>query len=61
MNLWLSGEGLVREYGTDMYALLYLKWITNKDLVYSTWNSQSCVADWMGRGLGENGYICVCG
>ena len=23
----------------DMYTLLYLKWITNKDLLYSTWNS----------------------
>ena len=22
-----------------MYTLLYLKWITNKDLLYSTWNS----------------------
>ena len=36
MDLWLSGEGLVREYGIDMYTLLYLKWITNKDLLYST-------------------------
>ena len=26
------GEGTVRELGTDMYTLLYLKWITNKDL-----------------------------
>ena len=24
-----------------MYTLLYLKWITNKDLLYSTWNSCS--------------------
>ena len=23
-------EGIVREFGTDMYSLLYLKWITNK-------------------------------
>ena len=23
-------EGMVREFGTDMYTLLYLKWITNK-------------------------------
>ena len=23
----------------DMYTLLYFKWITNKDLLYSTWNS----------------------
>ena len=33
-------EGVtVREFGTDMYTLLYLKWITNKDLLYSTRNS----------------------
>ena len=25
------GEGIVREFGMDMYTLLYLKWITNKD------------------------------
>ena len=23
------GEGIVREFGMDMYTLLYLKWITN--------------------------------
>ena len=33
------GEGIVREFGTYMYTLLYLKWITNKDLLYSTGNS----------------------
>ena len=27
------------EFGIDMYTLLYLKWITNKDLLYSTGNS----------------------
>ena len=43
----------VREYGIDMYTLLYLKWITNKDLLYSTRNSaQYYVVDWMG---GESG------
>ena len=31
-----------------MYTLLYLKWITNKDLLYSTWNFVQCyVAVWM--------------
>ena len=29
----------IGEFGIDMYALLYLKWITNKDLLYSTGNS----------------------
>ena len=33
------GGGIVREFGIDMYTLLYLKWITNKDLLYSTGNS----------------------
>ena len=32
------------------YTLLYLKWITNKDLLYSTGNSAQCyVAAWMGE------------
>ena len=45
MNLWGSGvgvggrEGIVREFGMDVCTLLYLKWITNKDLLYSTGNS----------------------
>ena len=30
------GEGVVREFGIDMYTLLYLKWVTNKDPLYST-------------------------
>ena len=37
----------------DIYTLLYLKWITNKDLLNSTWNSaQYYVAAWMGEKLG---------
>ena len=37
----------------DGVCLLYLKWITNKDLLYSTWNSAQCyVAAWMGGGFG---------
>ena len=47
------GGGIVREFGTGMYTLLYLKWITNKDLLYSTGNSaQRYVATWMGGGVG---------
>ena len=26
----------------DMYTRLYLKWIANRDLLYSTWNSARC-------------------
>ena len=52
------GEGIVREFGMDMYTLLYLKWITNKDLLYSTWNSVQCLwlPGWEGN-LGENRYM----
>ena len=47
------GKGRVREFGMDVYTLLYLKWITNKDLRYSTGNSaQSYVAAWMGDAFG---------
>ena len=53
---WLgegSREGIVREFGMDMYTLLYLKWITNKILLYSTGNSAQCyVAAWMGGEFG---------
>ena len=47
-----------------MYSLLHLKWITNKDLLYSTWNPvQPYVATWMGGEFGRewihvmDGYI----
>ena len=35
----MLGEGIVKDFGKVMYTLLYLKWITNKDLLYSTRNS----------------------
>ena len=31
-----------KEFGMDMYTLLYLKWITKKDLLYSIWSSAQC-------------------
>jgi len=31
-----------REFEMDMYTLLYLKWITNKALLHSAWNSAQC-------------------
>ena len=41
-------KGIVREFGMDLITLLYLKWTTNKDLLYSTENSaQCCVAAWI--------------
>ena len=30
------GEGIESEFGVNRYTLLYLKWITNKALLYST-------------------------
>ena len=43
----------VREFGMDMYTLLYLKQITNKALLYSIGNSAQCyVAAWMGGEFG---------
>ena len=58
------GEGIVREFAMDRHTLLYLKWITNKDLQYSTRNSaQRRVAAWMGGEFGGNGsmhmYGCI--
>ena len=56
------GEGIIRVFKIDMNTLLYLKWITNKDLLSSTGNSAQCyVAAWMGGVLGENGYTYTCG
>ena len=43
----------IRELGMDVYTLPYFKWITSKDLLYSTWNSAQCyVAAWMGGEFG---------
>ena len=37
-----------------MYTVLYLEWITNKDLLCSTGNSALCyVAAWMGGKFGR--------
>ena len=44
---------IVREFGIDMYTLLYLKWITNKDLLYTTGNSGQCYV--VARMEGESG------
>ena len=49
----LGGE-IVRKFGIDMGTLLYLKWVTNKDLLHSPWNSAQCyVAAWMGGEFGR--------
>ena len=39
-----------------MYMLLYLKWITNKDLLYGTLLNVMCQPGWE-RSLSENRYM----
>ena len=44
------GGGINWEIGIDIYTLLYIKWITNKDLLYSIGNStQYSVMTYMGK------------
>ena len=53
------GEGIVTDFGKVMSTLLYLKWIINKSLFYSTWNSsQYYTPAWM-RGRFEGEWIHV--
>ena len=48
------GEEIVKEFGIYVYTLLHLKWITNRDLPYSTGNSaQYYVSTWMGGEFGR--------
>ena len=43
-----------------VYTLLYLKWITNKDLSHSTGNSAKCyVPAWMEKGVWGRMDTCV--
>ena len=56
------GKGIVREFGMDMYTLLYLQWITKKayciaqgTLLNVTWQP-----GWAGS-LEEKGYVYVYG
>ena len=47
--------GSDREFRIDMYTSVYLKWITNKNLLYSTGSSNQCsVETWMGGELRES-------
>ena len=62
IHAWLPGEGwrerTVREFGMDMYTLLYLKCITNKDLLCSTGSVLNVMwqPGWE-ESLGESGYM----
>ena len=43
-------------FSMDMYTLLHLKQVTNRDLLYSTWNSAQCyVTGWIGGEFGGEG------
>ena len=54
-------DGIVREFEMDIYTLLYFKWITNKDLLYSMWNSAQCyVAAMIGEESGGRMDTCIC-
>ena len=48
MNSWMLGEVgqeiIVKDFGKGMCTLLHSKWITNKNLLYSTQNSAQCYA-----------------
>ena len=47
-----EGKGYLGSF--DRYTVLCLKWITNKDLLYSTGNSAQCyVAAWMAGEFGR--------
>ena len=43
-------EGINLEIGIDIYTVLYIKYITNEDLLYSTENStQNSVMTYVGK------------
>ena len=47
------GEGMVREFGMVMYTLLYVKWVSNKGLLYSPGDSAQCYVEaWVGGEFG---------
>ena len=54
-------DDVVREFGIDRNTLLYLKWITNNVLLYSTGDCVQCyVAAWMGGEFGGRMDTCTC-
>ena len=53
------GKEIVREFGMDMYTPLYLKWIFNKDLLYSIWNFAQVPGTLDGRGVWGRMDTCI--
>ena len=52
-----GGEGINREVGIDIYILLYITQVTNKDLPYSTGNSTQYCNDLYGKSLKQNVFM----
>ena len=58
---YLNSTGIVREFETDMYTLLYFKWITNR--TYYTAQGALLNVLWQPKregSLEENGYMYMC-
>ena len=55
-----TGWGILYHWATrEAPSLVYVRWITSKDLLHSTWSSAQCyVAAWMGEEFGGE-WICV--
>ena len=53
-------EGIVKEFGMDMYTLLYLKWITNKDLLDSPCNCSMLCGSLDGKRVWGRMDSCIC-
>ena len=55
------GEGVTQEYGINRYKQLYLKQISNKDLLYSTGNYiQYLVITYNGKEFEKEQITCIC-
>ena len=53
---------MVGKFGKVMHTLLYLGWMTTKDLLYSTQNSTQCyIPAWLGVALEESGHMYMYG
>ena len=57
-EMW--GEVINQDVGINTYTLLYIKQMTNKDLLYNTGNyTQYSVITYMGKNLKKNGYMYI--
>ena len=58
MEEW--GERVDSDLGMDMYTLLYLQWMTSKDLLYSTGNCSMFCGSLEGREIWGRVDTCIC-